>query len=241
MTEEQNVKPDSEDQDQAVEPVQAAEPAAEVEAESQIEPTPQAEGEAQEDQAQAETEELDVLRQELEEAREKEAEYLDGWQRARAELSNARKRFQREQQRAYANAKADLLVRMLPIIDDFERAFETLPEDLASDAWVEGVKLVQYKALGLLEQEGVAPIDAVGQDFDPSLHQAVTHEPSEEVPEGHVIAEMQRGYTIGDRVLRPCMVRVSAGSPPEPEPVEEPDPEEQTDSAGGEPASTEES
>ncbi len=133
------------------------------------------------------------------------------------------------------------MVRLLPIIDDFERAFETLPEDLSSDTWVEGIKLVQHKALGLLEQEGVVPIDAVGQEFDPSLHQAVTHEPSEEVPEGHVIAEMQRGYTIGDRVLRPCMVRVSAGSPPEPEPVEEPDPEEQTDSAEEEPASTEES
>jgi molecular chaperone GrpE len=235
------MKPDSEDQDQVAEPVQEVEPAAEVEAESQIEPAPQEEGETPEAQAQAEAEELDALRQELEGVRAKEAEYLDGWQRARAELSNARKRFQREQQRAYANAKADLLVRLLPIIDDFERAFETLPEDLSSDTWVEGVKLVQHKALGLLEQEGVVPIDAVGQEFDPSLHQAVTHEPSEEVPEGHVIAEMQRGYTIGDRVLRPCMVRVSAGSPPEPEPVEEPDPEEQTDSAEEEPASTEES
>ncbi|NIV39243.1 MAG: nucleotide exchange factor GrpE [Anaerolineae bacterium] len=239
MTEEQNVRPDAEDQDQVEELVQEAAPAAEVKAESQTEPRPKEEGDVQEGRAEAE--ELDALRQELEEARAKEAEYLDGWQRARAELSNARKRFQREQQRAYANAKSDLLIRFLPVIDDFERAFETLPKDLESDTWVEGVKLVQSKAQGLLEQEGVAPIDAAGQEFDPSLHQAVTHEPSEEVPEGHVIAEMQRGYTVGDRVLRPCMVRVSAGPPPEPEPAEESDTEEATDSAEEETASTVES
>ena len=240
MTEEQSVRPDAEDQDQIEESVQAEEPAAdEVKAEPQPEPTSEEEGDLPGDQADAE--DLDALRQELGEARAKEAEYLDGWQRARAELSNARKRFQREQQQAYANAKADLLVRLLPIVDDFERAFETLPEDMAGETWIEGVKLVQRKAQGLLEQEGVAPIEAAGQEFDPSLHQAVTHEPSEEVSEGHVIAEMQRGDTIGDRVLRPCMVRVSAGPPHKPEPAEEPDPEEQTDSAEEETASTEES
>mgnify|MGYP001815198054 CR=1 FL=1 len=239
------MKPDSEEQvqaaepDQAAESVQAAETAAEVIAESQTEPVPEKEDDAPEDREEAE--DLEALRQELEEARAKEAEYLDGWQRARAELSNARKRFQREQQQAYANAKADLLVRLLPIVDDFERAFETLPEDLSSDAWVKGIKLVQHKAQGLLEQEGVAPIAAAGQEFDPFRHQAVTHEPSDEVPEGHVIAEMQRGYIVGDRVLRPCMVRVSAGPPPESEPAEEPSPEDQTSGAENETAGTEES
>jgi molecular chaperone GrpE len=172
--------------------------------------------------------EVAAVREELEQVRAKEAEYLDGWQRARAELSNARKRFQRDQEQAYANAKADLLVRLLPIADDFERAFETLPEDLslagltpASLSWLEGVQLVWRKFQLLLEQEGVAPIEAMGKDFDPFLHQAVTHEPSTEVPEGHVIAEMQRGYVVGDRVLRPSTVRVSSGPAPEPEPATE--------------------
>jgi len=237
VTQEQKVKSDekqdSEEQVQEAEPAQVAAPAADVEAESQTEPIPEKEDDAPED--------LEALRQELEEARAKEAEYLDGWQRARAELSNARKRFQREQQQAYANAKADLLVRLLPIVDDFERAFETLPDDLSSDTWVKGIKLVQHKAQGLLEQEGVEPIDAVGHEFDPFRHQAVTHEPSDEVPEGHVIAEMQRGYIVGDRVLRPGMVRVSAGPPPEPEPAEEPGPEEQTSGAEKETAGIEES
>lgn len=172
--------------------------------------------------------ELMSLRQELEEARAKEAEYLDGWQRARAELANARKRFQREQERAYASAKADLLVRLLPIVDDFERAFEALPDNPSSATWVDGVKLIEQKLQGLLKQEGVAPIEAAGKEFDPFLHQALTHEPSEEVPEGQVIAEVQTGYQVGDRVLRPSVVRVSAGPPPEPEP--EPEPAEEDDS-----------
>jgi molecular chaperone GrpE len=161
--------------------------------------------------------ELVALRQELEKAKAQEAEYLDGWQRARAELSNARKRFQRDQEQAYGNAKADVLARLLPIIDDFERAFETLPDNLSSLTWTQGLLLIQHKFQVLLEQEGVVPIEAAEQEFDPFLHQAVTHEPSEEVPVGHVIGELQRGYRIGDRVLRPSVVRVSAG-PPEQEP-----------------------
>lgn len=168
--------------------------------------------------------EVTILRQELETVREKEAEYLDGWQRARAELSNARKRFQREQEQAYANAKADVLARLLPIVDDFERAFDTIPDNLSSLTWIEGVKLIRHKFLVLLDQEGVSPIEAAGMEFDPSLHQAVTHEPSEQVPEGHVISQLQRGYKVGDRVLRPSVVRVSSGPlfVPEPEPEAEP-------------------
>lgn len=168
------------------------------------------------------------LRQQLEESRAKEAEYLDGWQRARAELANARKRFQREQEQAYTSARADLLTRLLPVVDDFARAFETLPDNPSSAAWIEGIEMVQRKFLVLLEQEGVVPIEAAGQEFDPLLHQAVTHEPSADVPDGHVIAEMQKGYRLGDRVLRPSVVRVSSG-PPEPEPEGETEETNQTE------------
>jgi molecular chaperone GrpE len=157
--------------------------------------------------------ELAALQQELAEARAKESEYLDGWQRARAELANARKRFQREQEQAYTNARADILVRLLPIIDDFERAFETLPNDALNESWIEGMQLIQHKFQGFLEQEGVAAIEAEGQEFDPFLHEAITHEPSTEVPAGHVIGEVQTGYRLGERVLRPSVVRVSAGAP----------------------------
>jgi molecular chaperone GrpE len=169
--------------------------------------------------------ELEALRQELEETREKEAEYLDGWQRARAELSNARKRFQREQSQAYTNARADLLTRLLPVVDDFARAFDNVPDDIAEQGWLEGIRLIRQKLRSILNQEGVVPIEVQGQEFDPFLHQAVTHEPSDEVPTGHIIDQMQTGYRMGDRVLRPSMVRVSSGPAVEPEPEPEPEAE----------------
>jgi molecular chaperone GrpE len=155
--------------------------------------------------------ELTALRQELEQTKAKEAEYLDGWQRARAELANARKRFQRDQEQAYANAAGQVLSRLLPIVDDLERAFNTLPHNLSGLTWIGGILLIQRKLGLLLEQEGVVPIEAVGQAFDPFAHEAVTHEPSDTVPEGHVISEVQKGYKMGDRVLRPTLVRVSCG------------------------------
>ena len=160
-----------------------------------------------------------ALRQELEETKAKEAEYLDGWQRARAELANARKRFQKERELAYSNARGDVMTQLLPIADDFERAFATLPQNLSSLTWIEGVQLIRRNVQQLLDQAGVVPIDAVDQEFDPFMHQAVTHEPSETVPAGHVIAELQKGYRMGDRVLRASVVRVSSGPPPEPEPT----------------------
>jgi molecular chaperone GrpE len=161
--------------------------------------------------------ETTALRQELEETAAKAAEYLDGWQRARAELANARKRFERERQQVYSNARGDVLAQILPLLDDFERAVETLPPNLSRLTWIEGVLLIHRKLQLLLEQAGVTTIEAAGQEFDPFQHEAVTHEPSETVPEGHVIAELQKGYQLGDRVLRPSVVRVSSGSPPEAE------------------------
>jgi molecular chaperone GrpE len=158
--------------------------------------------------------ELGTLRRELDEARAREAEYLDGWQRARAELANARKRFQRDQEQAYSNAAGQVLLRLLPIVDDFERALSTLPAELAGQPWVDGIALMYRKLQHLLEAEGVSPIEAEGQAFDPAAHQAVTHEPSDDVPEGHVIGQVQRGYRLGDRVLRPAVVRVSSGPSP---------------------------
>ena len=172
-----------------------------------------AETQAPPEDTEEELDELAALGRELKEARAKEAEYLDGWQRARAELANARKRFQREQQQAYANAQADILIRLLPAVDDFERAMETLPDNLLGLTWIEGVMLIQRKLALLLEQAGVSAIDAVGQEFNPFSHEAVTHEPSGDIPEGQVISELQKGYRMGDRVLRPSMVRVSSGEP----------------------------
>ena len=161
----------------------------------------------------------DALRQELEATKAREAEYLDGWQRSRAELANARKRFQREQEQSYSGAQADLLIRMLPVVDDLERALETLPYNLSGLTWIQGIILIQRKLQLILEQAGVAAIEAAGKEFDPFLHEAVTHEPSDTVPAGHVISELQRGYRMGDRILRPSMVRVSSGAQQSTEPA----------------------
>ncbi len=155
--------------------------------------------------------ELASLRQELEDAQARQAEYLDGWQRARAELANARKRFQREQEQAYDNARADVILRLLPVVDDFQRALENVPDEASNDPWLEGIRLIEHKFRRLLEQEGVSPIPDVGHEFDPFLHQAVTHEPSDSVPAGHIIEALRTGYRMGEQVLRPSMVRVSSG------------------------------
>jgi molecular chaperone GrpE len=178
---------------------------------------------------------VSALLEELEEAKRKEAEYLDGWQRARAELANARRRFQREQEQTYAGAKGDVLVRVLPVVDDFERAFATLPEEIEEEekAWLGGLRLIWRKLQALLQQEGVSPVEAAGQEFDPYLHQAVTHEPSETVPEGHVIDEMQKGYQMDGRVLRPSIVRVSSGPPEPPAAPETGDQEQETEAPSG--------
>jgi molecular chaperone GrpE len=217
VTEEQ-VREEEQDRDREVE---AAE-------EPQVE-TPAGEGE----EAEAVDERV-ALRQELAEARAKEAEYLDGWQRARAELANARKRFQREQEQVYTNARGDVLARLLPIVDDLERAFETLPHNLSGLTWIAGILLIQRKLQLLLEQEGVEVIDVVGQQFEPAMHQAITYEPSDTVPEGHIITELQKGYKLGERVLRPSMVRVSCGLPPQPEPEKETEGAEESPAASTE-------
>lgn len=154
---------------------------------------------------------LASLRQELEDAQARQAEYLDGWQRARAELANARKRFQREQGQAYDSARADILVRLLPIVDDFQRALKNVPEEASNDPWLEGIRLIERNFQHVLEQEGVSAIADAGQEFDPFLHQAVTHEPSDSVPAGHIISALRTGYRMGEQVLRPSMVRVSSG------------------------------
>ncbi len=162
-----------------------------------------------------EVDELTALRQQLAEAEAKAAEYLDGWQRARAEFANYKRRNDQEKSDLIKMANAALIARLLPILDDFDRAFQTLPSELRHLTWIDGVFIIHRKLLALLESEGLAPIEAEGQVFDPAIHEAVTHEPSTEYEEGQIIGEVQKGYKLGERVLRPGLVRVSAGPPAE--------------------------
>jgi molecular chaperone GrpE len=149
------------------------------------------------------------LEEQLAAAEAKAAEYLDGWQRARAEFANARKRLERERGEAYLNASVDIATQLLPSLDDFDRALNSVPPGVAEDKWFEGIQLVRRKLQNILENLRVTPIQAVGKPFDPNLHEALSLQPSDEYESGTVIGEAQAGYKIGDRVLRPALVFVA--------------------------------
>jgi molecular chaperone GrpE len=153
--------------------------------------------------------ELEILREETEKAKTQAAEYLDGWQRTQAEFSNYKKRQNAEQAQVTSLANAALLRRLLPVVDDFERAIATLPVDLSQLTWCEGIFLIKHKMDAILESEGVKPIETEGQAFDPRYHEAVTYEQVPDHDEGQIIGEVQRGYVLGERVLRPALVRVA--------------------------------
>lgn len=136
-------------------------------------------------------------------------EYLDGWQRARADFSNYKKRIEREQQDTYRRAAGDILTRYLTIVDDMERALKDRPTEGDGAQWAEGIELIYRKLHTFLEAEGVEPIEALGQPFDPNLHEAISHEDSEEYEAGHVTEVLQQGYKMGETVLRPALVRVA--------------------------------
>jgi len=158
--------------------------------------------------------ELAVLTAALSEAEARAAEYLDGWQRARAEFANYRRRQEQQRQQMQVAAKASVLVQLLPVMDDLKRALEAVPEESEENPWLSGVEQVQRKWQAALERVGlsVLPVEA-GDAFDPNVHEALTHEPCAEVEAGKIIQVVQPGYEVDDTVLRPALVRVSSGSP----------------------------
>lgn len=164
------------------------------------------------EQPEGELGELEKLEAELEEAKAQAAEYLDGWQRAQAEFSNYKKRQEAERGQMQARVTADVLRKILPVVDDFERALATMPDDLSQSSWSEGISLIKAKLDTILDSEGVKPIETDGQMFDPIYHEAVTYEEAKDYEEGQIVGEVQRGYMLGERVLRPALVRVAKAS-----------------------------
>jgi molecular chaperone GrpE len=141
-------------------------------------------------------------------ARKERDAYKEQFLRAVADFDNYRKRIERERRELSEYAAADVLLELLPIIDNFERALQA-PATGDAEAFKRGVELIHKQMLDLLRKRGVTRIDALGADFDPNVHQAVIHEPSEEHREGEVMQELQHGYKLGDRLLRPSMVKVA--------------------------------
>jgi molecular chaperone GrpE len=150
-----------------------------------------------------------TLEDQLVQAQAEAEEYLDGWQRARAELANYKKRVERERSEMHNTSRFHIVARFLDILDDLQRALENAPESLDGDEWFQGLTLIQRKLGGLLETEGVAEMDPAGQMFDPMLHEAISQEPSDEHEEGEIIEVLQKGYMLGERVVRPARVRVA--------------------------------
>ena len=105
--------------------------------------------------------------------------------------------------------KGDIFKQVLPVIDDMERALQNRPQDETVKGWVDGIELIYRKLQGLLDAQNVTRIEAKGQPFDPNFHEAISHEPSDEVESGYVIEVIQQGYMIGERVIRPALVRVA--------------------------------
>lgn len=155
--------------------------------------------------------EIERLTGELETARDQAADMLAALQRERAEFQNFRRRTGEEREREAGLAADHLLKKVLTIADDFDRAIDARPADLEGNAWIEGIAAIDRKLRGLLESEGVRPIEAVGRSFDPREHEAITQVPATGRPDGEVVAEVQRGYRVRDRVLRPALVAVAGG------------------------------
>jgi molecular chaperone GrpE len=135
-------------------------------------------------------------------------EYYDRLLRQTAEFDNYRKRIERERRAQADQAVVDLMLELLNVVDDFDRAL-TMHADESGSSYKKGVELIHAKLHDLLRRNNVRPIDALGSAFDPNLHQAVMYEESGDHSDGEVIGEMRRGYMMGDRLLRPAMVKVA--------------------------------
>ena len=149
----------------------------------------------------------ETLQSQLEEEKARAERCLANWQRAEADLANFKRRAEQERAELIKFANASLIEKILPVLDDFERAIGAVPQDQQTTGWVEGIKLIDRKLRNVLEQEGVVPIEALGKEFDPYVHEAVLREEGEGDVDV-VVEEIQKGYKLHDRVIRPTMVKV---------------------------------
>jgi molecular chaperone GrpE len=146
--------------------------------------------------------EVEAVRADLESVKAREL-------RTAADFANYRRRAEEEKYAGQASATEALLRKVLGVADDLARALEHVPEEQQASPWVEGVEAIERKLVSALESEGVTAIVAVDQPFDPRLHEAVSMEPTDQVVEGTVTRELQKGYQLRDRVLRPALVVVA--------------------------------
>lgn len=151
------------------------------------------------------------LEAQLADEKKKSEEYLDNWRRAAAEFQNYKRRMEKDKADYAQYANERLLKRLLDVEDSFDLGFKAMPDDVRNAPWVEGMRAVQRQLEKILESEGVKPIEATGEEFDPRFHEAMFYEPAPGARDGQVLDELQRGYLLNDRVLRPSRVKVAKG------------------------------
>jgi molecular chaperone GrpE len=157
---------------------------------------------------------VEALTAERDAARAQAAEHLALAQRAQADYANLKRRTAEEREQMLGLANEVLLAKVVALADDFDLAIDHVPGEARETAWLEGIAAIDRKLRGLLESEGVTPIEAMGKPFDPREHEALSHVPGTGRPADEVVAEIRRGYRIRDRILRPSLVAVSDGSGP---------------------------
>ena len=153
--------------------------------------------------------EYSELQNKIEQAEKNSKDYFDGWQRERADFNNFRKRIERDNVQMQQNLSGQVIKKYLVVVDDLARALKARPTQGEGAAWADGIELIFRKLNLILDAEGVTPIPADGAMFDPTFHEAISHEDSPNHESGQVIEVVQQGYTIGEKVLRPALVRVA--------------------------------
>ncbi len=154
-------------------------------------------------------EEYEALQKEAQDNKAKAEEYFDGWQRERADFLNYKKRVDRDAVNMQTNTLSAVVKNFLVILDDLERALKNRPAAEA-EGWVDGIQLISNKLKKLLENQGVEQLTTnIGDEFDPNFHEAISHEDHAELESGKIIEVLQAGYKIGERTIRPAMVRVA--------------------------------
>jgi molecular chaperone GrpE len=148
------------------------------------------------------------LRAKIEQLEADAKEASNRYLRLAADFDNYKKRSRQEQSETVQYANADLIGSLLPVVDNFHRVIESAPVEV-DEAWLKGIKLTLQQLDELLASQGVSPIESVGTPFDPTLHEAIGHEESDEHPEDTVVSEVRKGYRLHDRVVRPALVRVA--------------------------------
>lgn len=153
-------------------------------------------------------EDVAALKEAVAEEKKRSAEYLTNWQRTQADFLNYKKRSEQDKEEISKFANSILILGLLPVLDDLERAFTSIPAKLAKHSWVDGIRLIERKFRAGLETQGLLQIKALGEPFNPKVHEAAMHTAGKE---GMVIEELQKGYKLRDRVVRPSVVVVGNG------------------------------